>query len=85
MPSKNNSLTPSHWQLSYMPGRDSTSGSGERQLAVSGNAFNHTAIRAGPCVELYSLRTFIITGIIGNQNEISLIVILFAISKPNYD
>ena len=30
------------------PGCDSNPDSGERQLAVSGNALDHTAIRAGP-------------------------------------
>ena len=30
------------------PGWDSNLGCGERQLAVSGNALDHTAIRAGP-------------------------------------
>ena len=30
------------------PGRDSKSDSGERELAVSDNALDHTVIRAGP-------------------------------------
>ena len=39
----------SHWQQSIMPQpHDSNPGSGERQLAVSGNALDHSAIRAGP-------------------------------------
>ena len=38
VPSENHRRTPSHWQLSHMPVRDSNPGSGERQLVVSGNA-----------------------------------------------
>ena len=45
VPGENHRLTPSHWQLSHW---DLNSGTGERQLVVSGNALDHTAIRAGP-------------------------------------
>ena len=41
------SLTPHHWHHFLMPSHDSNPGSGERQLADSGNAVDHTTIRAG--------------------------------------
>ena len=47
-PGENHRLTPSHWQLSRMPGWNSKPGSDESQLAVSGNALDRTAIRASP-------------------------------------
>ena len=52
VPGENHRLTPSHWQLSHIPGRDSNPGSGEEQLALSGGALDQTAIRAGPTLEL---------------------------------
>ena len=47
VPSQNHRLTPSHWQFSHMPWWNLNPDSGERQLAVSGNALDHTAIWAG--------------------------------------
>ena len=37
-----------HWQLSCYLGWDPNPNSGKRQLAVSGNASDHTIIRADP-------------------------------------
>ena len=48
VPTENHRLTLSHWQLSHIPGQDSNLGSSERQLAVSGNTLDHSAIRSGP-------------------------------------
>ena len=45
---ENRQLIPSHWQPFYTPGRDSNRDSGERRVAVSGNAIDHKDIRAGP-------------------------------------
>ena len=50
-PDENHRLSISHWQLSHMHGWDMNPDSGERHVAVRGNALDHTAIRAGPmCV-----------------------------------
>ena len=43
IPEENNHLTPSHWQPSRV---DSCPGNGERQLAISANALNHSDIGA---------------------------------------
>ena len=40
VPGENHHLIPSHWQLSHMP--RTNPGSGERKLAESGNALDHT-------------------------------------------
>ena len=48
VPSNNHRITPSHWHCTHLPCKDSNPGSGKRQLAVSGNALDHTAIGAGP-------------------------------------
>ena len=45
-------LPQSHLQPSYMP-RGDFEPSGERQLAVSGNALDHTTIRDGPRCLIY--------------------------------
>ena len=46
-PCEKHRLTPSPGNFVTCPGWDWNPGSGDRQLAVSGNALDHTAIRAG--------------------------------------
>ena len=51
VPGEIHRLTPSHWQLSHMPALVPNLASGERQLAVSGNALDHSA--GPPVIGLY--------------------------------
>ena len=48
VPSGNDHLTLSHWQLPHMPWLEFKPGQCESQLAVCGNALDHSAIRVGP-------------------------------------
>ena len=48
VPGEKTRLTPSHWQLSHMPGWDSNLDSGDRQPEVSGSTLDHSAITAVP-------------------------------------
>ena len=57
VPGENHRLNPSNWQLSYTR-RDLNASSKSSQIAVSCNTLDHSAIRAGPDIDVVTLYSY---------------------------